>query len=113
MKELLSNVGAGGGATVAASGPALTSSGGDSAIPEAKEEKKEEKEEESDEDMVRSAASGFDPLFIVLSGLWSFRLITHCHFRFLFLCIHYTSCPKILLCEIGFHLHEGCEKFWP
>ena len=51
MKELLSNIGAGGGAP--ATGAAAPAAGGAPAAEEAKEEEKEEEKEESDEDMVR------------------------------------------------------------
>ena len=52
VKDLLSNVGSGGGAPVG--GPAVPAAGGASTAvaTEEKEEKKEEKEEESDDDMV-------------------------------------------------------------
>jgi len=52
VKDLLSNVGSGGGAPVG--GPAVPAAGGAPAAvaTEEKEEKKEEKEEESDDDMV-------------------------------------------------------------
>ncbi|KAI1402037.1 ribosomal protein 60S [Hypoxylon fuscum] len=49
VKDLLSNVGSGGGA--AASGPAAGGAAAGGAAEEAKEEEKEEEKEESDEDM--------------------------------------------------------------
>ncbi|KAI1454510.1 ribosomal protein 60S [Annulohypoxylon moriforme] len=49
VKELLSNVGSGGGA--AAAGPGAAAGGAGAAAEEAKEEEKEEEKEESDEDM--------------------------------------------------------------
>ncbi|OTA70271.1 ribosomal protein 60S [Hypoxylon sp. EC38] len=49
VKDLLSNVGSGGGA--AAAGPAATGGAAGGAAEEAKEEEKEEEKEESDEDM--------------------------------------------------------------
>lgn len=58
VKELLSNVGAGGGAPVA--GGAAPAAGGAPAADAPKEEEKEEKEEEeSDDDMVRSLSFSF------------------------------------------------------
>jgi len=51
VKELLSNVGSGGGAPAAGAVPAAVA-GGPAAEAPKEEEKKEEKEEESDEDMV-------------------------------------------------------------
>ncbi len=70
VKELLSNVGAGGGAP-AASGPAVPSAG-EKAVAEEQVEKVEDKEE-SDEDMVHSSLLVLIWIFIdVLSGLWSF-----------------------------------------
>jgi hypothetical protein len=53
VKELLSNVGSGGGAP-AVGAPAATGSGGAAAADAPAEEKKEEEKEESDEDMVRN-----------------------------------------------------------
>jgi len=52
VKELLSNVGAGGGAPATATGPAVPSGAG--AVAEEKAPEKEEEKEESDDDMVRS-----------------------------------------------------------
>lgn len=52
MKELLSNVGSGGGAP-AAGAPAAAAGGAPAAADAPAEEKKEEEKEESDEDMVR------------------------------------------------------------
>lgn len=52
MKELLSNVGSGGGAP-AAGAPAAATGGAPAAADAPAEEKKEEEKEESDEDMVR------------------------------------------------------------
>ena len=54
MKELLSNVGAG-GAAPAAGAPAAAAAGGAAAEETKEEEKKEEEKEESDDDMVRSS----------------------------------------------------------
>lgn len=76
MKELLSNIGAGGAPAVGAA-PAAAAGG---AAPEAapKEEEKEEEKEESDEDMVRISQS-FQQQYdtdtgILFSGLRSLRL---------------------------------------
>lgn len=52
VKELLSNVGSGGGAPAVGGAPAAAA-GGAAAAEEKKEEKKEEEKEESDDDMVR------------------------------------------------------------
>lgn len=81
VKELLSNVGSGGGAPAAGSGVPAASAG-PAAVAEApkEEEKKPEKEEESDDDMVRIL---FDlqlfPVSLTLLlhriGLRTFRLI--------------------------------------
>ncbi|KAF3939003.1 hypothetical protein ABW19_dt0205243 [Dactylella cylindrospora] len=49
VKDLLLNVGSGGGAPAAAGGP--SAAGGAAPVEEAKEEEKEEEKEESDEDM--------------------------------------------------------------
>ena len=58
VKDLLSNVGAGGGAPVAAGGAPAASGGGAAAAEAPKEEeKKEEEKEESDDDMVRPKLS--------------------------------------------------------
>ena len=54
VKDLLSNVGAGGGAPAAGAVPAAVAGGVAAAEAPKEEEKKEEKEEESDDDMVRS-----------------------------------------------------------
>lgn len=51
VKELLSNVGSGGGAPAVGGAPAAAA-GGAAAAEEKKEEKKEEEKEESDDDMV-------------------------------------------------------------
>ena len=54
VKDLLSNVGAGGGAPAVGGGAApAAASGGGAAAEAPKEEKKEEPKEESDDDMVR------------------------------------------------------------
>lgn len=53
VKELLSNVGSGGGAPAAGGAVPAASTGAPAAEAPKEEEKKEEKEEESDEDMVR------------------------------------------------------------
>jgi len=79
VKELLSNVGSGGGAPAAGSAAPATSSG-PAAAEAPKEEAKEEKEEESDDDMVR-VLSDFQflqvslMLFLRRIGLRTFRLI--------------------------------------
>jgi hypothetical protein len=83
VKELLSNVGAGGGAPATGSGLAAVSAGGQPAA-EAEPEAKEEEKEESDDDMVRSSLLVFSILKLIdVLGLWSFRLTLHL-FRFLF-----------------------------
>jgi large subunit ribosomal protein LP1 len=56
VKELLSNVGAGGGAP-AAGAPVAGAAGGAAAVEETKEEEKEEEKEESDDDMVRCSVA--------------------------------------------------------
>jgi hypothetical protein len=80
VKELLSNVGSGGGAP-AVGAPAA---GGGGAAPAAEapaeEKKKEEEKEESDEDMVRSRSICFYACRVLtyayeLIGFWSLRLI--------------------------------------
>lgn len=73
VKELLSNVGAGGGAPAAAGVPAAAAGGAPAVEAEKEEEKKEEEKEESDEDMVH----GFLLTFIVVSHSISsgFRLV--------------------------------------
>ena len=79
MKDLLSNVGSGGGAP-AVGAPAASGGGGAPAAADApaEEKKKEEEKEESDDDMV----SIFFWVFVIwrrylskVSGLWSLRLI--------------------------------------
>lgn len=83
VKELLSNVGAGGGAP-AASAP-VGGAGASAVVEEKKEEKEEEKEEESDGDMVRYCAFGVTCWIVndigSLAGFRTVRLIC-------FLCIH-------------------------
>jgi hypothetical protein len=77
VKELLSNVGAGGGAPATGSGLAAVSAGGQPAA-EAEPEAKEEEKEESDDDMVRSSLLVFSILKLIdVLGLWSFRLTVH------------------------------------
>jgi hypothetical protein len=76
VKELLSNVGSGGGAP-AVGAPAATGAAPAAEAP-AEEKKKEEEKEESDDDMVRvysisSMLSRANTLFPI--GLWSLRLI--------------------------------------
>lgn len=77
VKELLSNVGSGGGAP-AAGVPAASS--GAPAVEEEKKEEAPEEKEESDDDMVR-AFFDFQRLQVLLifflhySGFWSLRLI--------------------------------------
>jgi len=72
VKELLSNVGAGGGAPATATGSAVPSAAGGPVVEEKKEA--EEEKEESDDDMVRSSL-GFDlNTHRCFLGLWSFRL---------------------------------------
>ncbi|KAG8898223.1 hypothetical protein FRC00_003084, partial [Tulasnella sp. 408] len=51
VKELLSNVGSGGGAPAVGGGPAPAAGGGAPAPEEKKEEEKKEEKEESDDDM--------------------------------------------------------------
>lgn len=59
VKELLSNVGAGGGAPAVGAVPAAAGGGGAPAAVEApKEEEKKEEKEESDDDMVRASSPG-------------------------------------------------------
>ena len=53
MKELLSNVGAGGAAPAAGAAPGAAAGGAAAAEAPKEEEKKEEEKEESDDDMVR------------------------------------------------------------
>jgi large subunit ribosomal protein LP1 len=82
VKELLSNVGSGGGAP--AVGAPAAAAGGAAAAAEApaEEKKKEEEKEESDDDMVRihlhvpicSSANVYVTLTLPI-GLWSLRLI--------------------------------------
>lgn len=81
MKELLSNVGAGGGAPAATTGSAATAAAGEPA-PEV-EEKKEEKEEESDEDMVCPFASRLDQYlsFVVRASVFSIDHISFAYFH--------------------------------
>jgi len=84
IKELLSNVGSGGGAP--AVGGAAPAAGGAAAAAEApKEEEKPEEKEESDDDMVRLLSScgtvvlanmiSHDHFFCTTAGLRTFRLI--------------------------------------
>lgn len=76
MKDLLSNVGAGGGAPAVGGGAAA--GGGapaEAAAAETKEEKKEEEKEESDDDMVCIVAlESISLTKYFYSGLWSIRL---------------------------------------
>ena len=76
VKELLSNVGAGGGAPAASAPVAGGSAGAGAAVEEKKEEKEEEKDEESDGDMVRYCAFGLTcGLLMTFTGLRIVRLI--------------------------------------
>ncbi|GAA94288.1 hypothetical protein E5Q_00938 [Mixia osmundae IAM 14324] len=76
VKDMLSNVGAGGAAAPAAAGAAPAAAGGAAAEEEKKEEKKEEEKEESDDDMVSSFAQYLHArrCLIPLTGLRSLRL---------------------------------------
>jgi 60s acidic ribosomal protein L12/P0/P1/P2 len=79
VKELLSNVGSGGGAP-AVGAPAAGAGGAAPAGEAPAEEKKEEEKEESDEDMVRIFSICFYACLVLtmhmlLIGLWSLRLI--------------------------------------
>lgn len=81
MKDLLSNIGAGGGAPVGGAPAAGAASGGAPAAEAPKEEeKKEEEKEESDDDMVRyrylSGSHECDSHISRLTGLRSLRLIS-------------------------------------
>ena len=79
VKDLLSNVGSGGGAPAAGAVPAAVAAGGAPAEAPKEEEKKPEKEEESDDDMVCLNCSLFlQVLILALKGLWSIRLIFAC-----------------------------------
>ena len=76
VKELLSNVGSGGGAPAAGGAVPAASTGAPAAEAPKEEEKKEEKEEESDDDMVRFGcffAMGCDA-DVCLIGFRSLRL---------------------------------------
>ena len=78
MKELLSNVGSGGGAPAAGGAVPAASTGAPAAEAPKEEEKKEEKEEESDDDMVRfgcffDMGCDADDLFFLI-GFRSLRL---------------------------------------
>jgi hypothetical protein len=95
VKELLSNVGAGGGAP--ASGPAVPAAGGDKPAAEEKEEKKEEKEEESDEDMVRSLVPVLSWMFIDFIRALVFSIDL---FRF-------------FLCTSSFHISKFDAEYQP
>ncbi len=110
VKELLSNVGAGGAPT--ASGPAVPAAGGDKPAAEEKKEEKEEKEEESDEDMVRSSLMVFDlNIHRLLSGFRSFRLITHLVYLRLvysFACL-FIPCQNPHIDILSLHIVIECE----
>ena len=92
MKELLSNVGSGGGAP-ATGAPAAAGGAAPSAEVPA-EEKKEEEKEESDEDMVCFYSISSMPVkhlcmhMLFPTGLWSLRLI----YRKLFLLASSSPC---------------------
>jgi hypothetical protein len=73
VKELLSNVGSGGGAP--ATGAPVAAAAGGAAAAEEKEEAKEEEKEESDDDMVRSLQCFYSlRLLNLFIGLRSVRL---------------------------------------
>lgn len=79
VKDLLSNVGTGGGAPAAGSALPAASSGGAAAEEEKKEELPEEKEE-SDDDMVRTlfnfqCIQSFVNILLHYLGFWTLRLI--------------------------------------
>lgn len=79
MKELLSNVGAGGAGPAVGAGPAAGGAPA-AAAEEKKEEKKEEEKEESDDDMVRILATASFPwINFECSGLRTVRLIVCCY----------------------------------
>ena len=78
VKELLSNVGAGGGAPAAGSAAPAAAAGGAPAAEAAKVEEKVEEKEESDDDMVRRYSditnTSFNPVFPI-PGLRTVRLV--------------------------------------
>lgn len=79
VKDLLSNVGSGGGAPAVGAGPAAAAAGGAGAAAEAapeKEEKKEEEKEESDDDMVCSLTPVAYGTHSSMLGFWPVRLIS-------------------------------------
>lgn len=81
VKDLLSNIGAGGGAPVGGAPAAVAASGGAAAAEAPKEEeKKEEVKEESDDDMVRYQPSSGNYVYVSdmsrLTGFRSLRLIS-------------------------------------
>ena len=68
VKELLSNVGAGGAAPAAGAAPGATAGGAAAAEAPKEEEKKEEEKEESDDDMVRLFPSALVCVRVSLTG---------------------------------------------
>ena len=68
MKELLSNVGAGGAGPAAAPAAGGAAAGGAAAEAPKEEEKKEEEKEESDDDMVRLFPSALVCVRVSLTG---------------------------------------------
>jgi hypothetical protein len=96
VKDLLSNVGAGGGAPAA--GGAAPAAGGApaAAVEEKKEEKKEEEKEESDDDMVRTSSWNFVYPNLTIPGLRSLRLISRFVRRCMVTCTAYHTCVVYL-----------------
>ena len=68
VKELLSNVGAGGAAPAAGAAPGAAAGGAAAAEAPKEEEKKEEEKEESDDDMVRLFPSALVCVRVLLTG---------------------------------------------
>lgn len=76
MKDLLSNVGAGGGAPATGGAPAAAAAGGAPAAEAPKaEEKKEEEKEESDDDMVRCSLYIFLGRKLILCDRIGLRIV--------------------------------------
>jgi large subunit ribosomal protein LP1 len=118
VKELLSNVGSGGGAPAVGAPAAAAGGAAPAADAPAEEKKKEEEKEESDDDMVRISrvpmCSSSANVLALPIGLWSLRLIYEdpirtCVFSF-HIVLHSTTPRCIFLPCITFTLiKQSCN----
>lgn len=108
VKDLLSNVGAGGGAPVAGGGGAAAGGApAEAAAAETKEEKKEEEKEESDDDMV--CIVGLESIGLTKGFL--FRALVYSTECWLLLCGAFPSASLFFYTHIVTHcMHQPTTK---